>query len=88
MYVTERSVTLNNNSTVRLQPHELLKILRLRKGLNQEGLALVLNCSQMHVSRIERGIAEPDYACKRAINRYLGEIVWTIDNEGKENENL
>ncbi|MBP1931809.1 helix-turn-helix transcriptional regulator [Ammoniphilus resinae] len=62
------------------KPHELIRILRLRKGLTQDGMALLLECSQMQVSRYERG-TEPAEDVKKKIENLFGVEIWGIRRE-------
>lgn len=56
-------------------PHELIRIYRLRKGLTQEGMAIHLDCSQMQISRYERGF-EPNENDKIKIEKMFGVKIW------------
>jgi ribosome-binding protein aMBF1 (putative translation factor) len=61
-----------------LKPHEALMVLRARKGLTQEGLAALLGCSQMQVSRYERGVMEPSENEKKVLENYFGRSIWNF----------
>lgn len=59
-----------------IKPHEKLKVLRQRKRFTQDSLAMLLNCSQMQVSRIERGEIEPDDSLKKEIEKIFSCTIW------------
>lgn len=61
-----------------LKPHEALMVLRARKGLTQEGLAALLGCSQMQVSRYERGVMEPSENEKKVMENHFGRSIWNL----------
>ncbi|MFC5449116.1 multiprotein-bridging factor 1 family protein [Paenibacillus aestuarii] len=63
-----------------LLPHEKLKIYRQRKGYTQHDLALLLRCSQMQVSRLERGRVPSDED-KELIEKTLGTSIWTTEGQ-------
>lgn len=66
-----------------LLPHEKLKIFRQRKSWTQEKLASIIRCSQMQVSRLERGKVPNDEE-KLLIEKALGTNIWTQDVEEKQ----
>lgn len=55
-----------------LEPHEKLKLLRLRKKYTQSDLAQLTHCSQMEISRIERGEKKPNTHTRHMIEQILG----------------
>lgn len=66
-----------------LLPHEKLKVFRQRKGYTQEKLASIIRCSQMQVSRLERGKVPNDDE-KLLIEKALGIKIWTEAAEEKK----
>lgn len=64
------------------KPHELIRILRLRKGLTQDGMALLIECSQMQISRYERGV-EPSEKVKKKIENLFGVEIWGVRREDR-----
>lgn len=67
--------------TLELKAHEKFRLIRQRKGLTQDGLAQKLNISQMHVSRIERGISTPPEDLSKLIEKELKERIWVKGEE-------
>ncbi|MDQ0255492.1 transcriptional regulator with XRE-family HTH domain [Evansella vedderi] len=61
-----------------LKPHEKFKLYRERKGLTQEGMGLKLGCSQMQISRIERGKQKPNDYQLEIIEKEFGTSIWTM----------
>ncbi|WP_152667839.1 helix-turn-helix domain-containing protein [Aneurinibacillus tyrosinisolvens] len=59
-----------------IKPHEVMQIYRKRKNITQLKIALFIHASQIHVSRIERGITIPDEYEKRKIEQLLGVRIW------------
>lgn len=66
-----------------LLPHEKLKLYRQRKGYTQQALAMLLRCSQMQISRLERGTV-PSEEDKVLIEKTLGTTIWSDKTEGKK----
>lgn len=60
-----------------LKPHEKLKVSRLRKGYTQDKLATLLHCSQMEVSRLERGKKPTNTTLQKHIEKILEVKIWT-----------
>jgi transcriptional regulator with XRE-family HTH domain len=64
-----------------LTAHEKFWLFRQRTGVTQNGLAQKLNISQMHVSRIERGISNPPEDISKLIEQELKERIWVKGDE-------
>jgi transcriptional regulator with XRE-family HTH domain len=63
-----------------LLPHEKLKLCRMRKSMTQEQLAALLHCSQMEVSRMERG-KKPNPNLQGKIEKILDAQIWPRGGE-------
>lgn len=64
-----------------IKPNELVKVYRQRKALTQEDLARAINCSQMQISRIERGLTVPEPHQRIAIEAVLKQQIWSKGGE-------
>ncbi len=65
---------------MKLEPHEKLKIWRQRRKFTQEGLAAKTACSQMEISRLERGKI-PNPELRNRIEKVLNVTIWSDENE-------
>ncbi len=54
-------------------------IYRKRKNMTQLKVALTIHASQIHVSRIERGIVTPNETERSKIEELLGVRIWSKD---------
>lgn len=69
---------------IELRPSEKIRVWRNRKGLTQEALAMRLQCSQMTVSRYERGTEPKTEEEKKRIESVLGVNIWSEEAEANE----
>ncbi|WP_419879640.1 helix-turn-helix transcriptional regulator [Brevibacillus centrosporus] len=69
---------------MKLQPNEIIRIWRRRMGLTQAALGMRLQCSQMTVSRLERGVAPKSDEEKERIEAVLGVKIWSGEDEKDE----
>ncbi|MTH95411.1 DNA-binding transcriptional regulator [Roseibium sp. RKSG952] len=53
---------------------QMLRELRLKKGLSQSGLAAILGTTQATISRTENGIHKPRGAAKATFDRWLSSV--------------
>jgi hypothetical protein len=59
-----------------IQPHEIMYIYRKRKNITQLRISIEIHSTQVHVSRIERGVASPTPFEQKTIEELLGVRIW------------
>ncbi|MFS0572220.1 helix-turn-helix transcriptional regulator [Brevibacillus sp. 179-C9.3 HS] len=69
---------------IKLRPCEKIRVWRNRQGLTQEAVAMRLQCSQMTVSRYERGAEPKTDEEKQRIESVLGVKIWSEEADANE----
>ena len=62
-----------------MEPHTI-RFLRIRRGLNQYNLSVLVGCSQAHISGLENGRTKPDEQIRRRLRDALEGVPVEIDD--------